>query len=101
MTAPTSTTVPLTATPQAAAWTLSASLANGGTFARGSSVQVNARALASQNATAIVDVEIYDQTWHKVYQRTWDNQAFTVRTRRAHSRRPGPCPAVPHPGSTP
>jgi hypothetical protein len=37
---------------------------------------------ASQNATAIVDVEIYDQTWHKVYQLSWNNQSFVAnRTR--------------------
>ena len=42
----------------------------------GDSVQVTGRVTASQNATGLVDLEIYDQNWHKVYQRSWDNQAF-------------------------
>ena len=45
---------------------------------RGSTIQVRDLVTASQNASALVDIAIYDQTWHKVYQRFWDNQSFSA-----------------------
>jgi hypothetical protein len=29
-------------------------------------------------SNALVDVEVYDPSWHKVFQRYWDNQSFTA-----------------------
>jgi hypothetical protein len=52
---------------------------------RGSTAQVQAQVTARQNSTAIVDVEIYDHAWNRVYQRTWENQAFVASTARAYT----------------
>ena len=84
----TPTSVPATATPTPTAqpggqttWSMRASVSSS-QVARGTSIQVRDQVTATQNATALVDIEIYDQGWHKVYQRFWDNQSFSAgRTR--------------------
>ena len=80
----TPTSVPLTPTPTATSqpsgaltWTTRASL-SAASVARGGSLQVTDRVTASQNASGLVDVEIYDPNWNKVDQRYWDNQAFVA-----------------------
>lgn len=88
---PTSTGVPPTATPvptsapgTQASWTLRASTTPT-SVARGATIRLTARVTASQNASALVDLEVYDPSWNKVYQRSWDNQSFTAKTTRSFS----------------
>lgn len=72
-----------TATPAAqTAWTLRASTGST-SVARGASVRLTARVTSNQNATALVDLEVYDQSWNKVYQRAWDSQSFTANKARS------------------
>ena len=44
--------------------------------ARGSSISITASVTSATASIALVDVEIYDATWHKVYQQFWDNQSL-------------------------
>jgi hypothetical protein len=91
---PTSTAVPgapapapstATATPATTTtWALRAS-SNPTSVTRGSTVNVTARVTASRSVRALLDVEIYDQNWNKVYQRAWDNQAFTANVARTYT----------------
>jgi hypothetical protein len=39
----------------------------------------------NRNVKALVDVEVYDQNWNKVYQRFWDNQLFSANVTRNFS----------------
>jgi hypothetical protein len=39
---------------------------------------ITANVQSSGAGSALVDLEVYDARWHKVYQRFWDNQAFTA-----------------------
>jgi len=44
---------------------------------------VNSRVTVNRSTRALVDVEIYDQNWNKVYQRFWDNQSFIANQARS------------------
>jgi hypothetical protein len=89
---PTATSVPPTATPVVPTptaappaqptWTLAART-SAGAVRRGGSIKVTARVTDSKSTTALVDIEIYDQNWNKVYQRFWDNQSFTANVTRS------------------
>jgi hypothetical protein len=80
--APQPTTVPPTAQPAQAGWTTRA-IVSPTTVARGKSVKVTSQVASNKTARALVDVEIYDADWNKVYQRVWDNQAFTANQMRS------------------
>jgi hypothetical protein len=88
----TATRVPPTRTPLPTAtstvptpqWSVTAKVSPN-SVTRGSTAQVQAQVTARQNSTAIVDVEIYDHAWNRVYQRTWENQAFVASTARAYT----------------
>jgi len=82
---PTPTRVPSTATPTPspkATWTLRSN-ASPSTVPRGSFIQVNSHITVNRSTRALVDVEIYDQNWNKVYQRFWDNQSFIANQARS------------------
>ena len=40
---------------------------------------------ATAASTALVDIEVYNSTGQKVYQRYWDNRAFSASTTRSFS----------------
>ena len=75
---PTATAAP----PAQPTWTLAART-SAGSVGRGGGIKVTARVTDSKSTTALVDVEIYDQNWNKVYQRFWDNQSFTANVTRS------------------
>jgi hypothetical protein len=84
---PTATAVPPTATATPvpsgqATWTLRASTSTA-SVTRGAGIKVTARVTTNRNTSALVDVEIYDPSWNKVYQRWWDNQAFSANVARS------------------
>jgi hypothetical protein len=74
--APTSTPVPLTPTPAAATYILSASAP--ADVPAGQPAPVVARVTASAPATVLVDVEVYDATGRKGWQRFADQQVFAA-----------------------
>jgi hypothetical protein len=76
-TAPPAATMTPTATPLDTVWTLVSKVTKT-VVPRGSTLQVSGLVTASTNAKALVDVEIYDAKWHKVYQQFWDNQSFVA-----------------------
>jgi hypothetical protein len=75
----TNTPLPPTATPTAAArsFTSGASV-SASTVARGSSDTITASITSATATSALVDVEVYDPSWHKVFQQFWDNQSFSA-----------------------
>jgi hypothetical protein len=84
---PTPTPVPPTPVPPTPVpigqptWTTAASAAPT-IVTRGTAVQIKSKVTTNGVAQALVDVEIYDANWNKVYQKTWDNQSFTANTAR-------------------
>ncbi|MBV9896718.1 MAG: PQQ-binding-like beta-propeller repeat protein [Chloroflexi bacterium] len=80
---PTRTPTPLpTNTPtvnpnSARSFTTSAS-ASPPSVTRGAGVSITTSVTSSSATKALVDVEIYDASWHKVFQQFWDNQSFAA-----------------------
>ncbi|HEY0581131.1 MAG TPA: hypothetical protein VGE94_03055, partial [Chloroflexota bacterium] len=76
------TSVPPTPQPAQAGWTTRA-IVSPTAVTRGKSVKLTSQVTSNKTARALVDVEVYDANWNKVYQRTWDNQAFTANQMRS------------------
>jgi len=74
VTAPTATP---TAPPAAAAWTASGS-ASPASLRRGQTVTLRAIVGSSTDASALVDIEVYNASGVKVYQQFWDAQTFSA-----------------------
>ena len=53
--------------------------------ARGSAIRLTSTVTANHTSSALVDVEVYDANWNKVYQRFWDNQSFAANLARTFS----------------
>jgi hypothetical protein len=45
---------------------------------RGAAVSITSTVSVSQAETDLIDVEVYDQAYHKVFQQFWDNQDFAA-----------------------
>jgi hypothetical protein len=77
--APTSTsTAAPTATQVPQASYSSSATSSPAALPRGSKVAVAVSVTSTTASTALVDLEIYDQAGHKVYQKWWNNQAFAA-----------------------
>jgi hypothetical protein len=88
-TTPTSTAATLTPTPTATP-AASATYATGATVipatsVAGQPVTITSSVTSSQASTALVDVEVYDASFTKVFQQAWDNQSFTANQPRSYS----------------
>jgi Cellulase (glycosyl hydrolase family 5) len=70
-----------TATPAQTMWTMRAAVRSA-TLSAGATQRIRDTVTASHNAIALVDIEIWDQQWNKVFQQYWDNRAFTAGTPR-------------------
>jgi hypothetical protein len=77
-------TAPPTATPSTAGWTTSVS-ASPASVSRGSAVRLQARVLSTTSRSALVDVEVYNPAGTRVFQRFYDNQAFSAGVARTFS----------------
>lgn len=83
----TPTTAPPTATPTqstTASWSTSGSLSRS-SVRRGQSITISANVRSSQARTALVDLEVYNASGQKVFQRFWDNQSFSANVTRSFS----------------
>jgi hypothetical protein len=93
---PTSTTAPPSATPTrtptisptqppvATTWTATGST-SASSILLGQKITVRATVRASKSATALVDLEVYNSSGQKVYQKVWDNQDFSANVSRTFS----------------
>jgi outer membrane protein assembly factor BamB len=45
---------------------------------RGATAAITANVTSTQASTALVDVEVYDASWHRVFQQSWDNRSFAA-----------------------
>ena len=66
-----------TLTPAPVGWSSSAT-SSSASVARGATVSLTASVTAGTASTALVDLEIYDPSNHKVFQTWWDRQLFTA-----------------------
>ncbi len=76
---PTNTPLPPTATATSAAapsFTAGASTSPA-TVSRGAADTISVSVKSTTAIAALVDVEVYDPSWNKVFQQYWDNQTFT------------------------
>jgi Intracellular proteinase inhibitor len=78
---PTRTPTPVptnTPTPATTRSFTSSASASPSSVARGGSVSITTAVTSATAAKALVDVEVYDPSWHKVFQQFWDNQSFAA-----------------------
>jgi hypothetical protein len=76
---PTNTPLPPTSTamPPARSFTTGANVVPP-VLSRGATDVITVSTTSATSATALVDVEMYDSTWKKVFQQFWDNQTFSA-----------------------
>ena len=82
--APPTATATATPPPATASWTATATTSKS-SVVRGTSIRMTAQVKATAASTALVDIEVYNSAGQKVYQRYWDNRAFSANTTRSFS----------------
>ncbi len=85
-TATASPTATATATPTPGTWVTSA-VASPSTLRRGSSTTLNVSVKSPAASTVLVDIEVYDRQGNKVFQKWYDNRAFSAGQTRKYSPR--------------